>query len=80
VSCAASVTPLHCKGVAATILFAILTSALGMAYMIYGKRQAKFAPLIAGLGLCFYTYFVDGWLWLGLIGAALAALPFVVDF
>jgi hypothetical protein len=66
--------------VAATIFFSIVTSALGIAYMMYGRRQAKFAPLIAGLALCVYSYFIDSWLWLGVIGAALAALPFIVDF
>lgn len=65
---------------AATIFFSIVTSALGIAYMMYGRRQAKFAPLIAGLALCVYSYFIDSWLWLGVIGAALAALPFIVDF
>lgn len=65
---------------AASILFGILTSALGVAYMVYGKRQARFAPLLAGLALCVYSYFVDSWLWLGLIGAALAAVPFIFDF
>jgi hypothetical protein len=66
--------------VAATIFFSIVTSALGIAYMMYGRRQAKFAPLIAGLALCVYSYFIDSWLWLCVIGAALAALPFIVDF
>lgn len=51
-----------------------------MAYIVYGKRQAKFAPIIAGIALGVYAYFVDGWLWLSVIGAVLAALPFVVDF
>lgn len=64
----------------ATLFFGVLTSALGVAYMVYGKRQTKFVPLIAGLALCVYSYFIDRWLWLGLIGAALAALPFVIDF
>lgn len=64
----------------ATLFFGVLTSALGVAYMVYGKRQTKFVPLIAGLALCVYSYFIDSWLWLGLIGAALAALPFVIDF
>lgn len=65
---------------AATLFFAVFTSALGMAYIVYGKRQAKFAPVIAGLALCVYSYFVDGWVWLWVIGALLAALPFFVDF
>jgi hypothetical protein len=48
--------------------------------MMYGKRQTKFVPLIAGILLCAYPYFVDGWLWLSIIGAVLLAAPFLIDF
>jgi hypothetical protein len=59
---------------------AIVASALGMAYMMYGRRQAKFAPVIAGLLLCVYPYFLDSLLWLCVVGVLLAAAPFVFDF
>jgi predicted cobalt transporter CbtA len=65
---------------ATTLLFTLVTSALGMAYIVYGKRQTKFVPLVAGIALCVYSYFVDGWLWLSIIGAVLLVLPFIVDF
>jgi hypothetical protein len=64
---------------AASILFSIIASAFGLAYMTYGKRQSKIMPFLAGFGLCVYTYFVQGWIWLSVIGLALLALPFVVD-
>jgi hypothetical protein len=63
----------------ASILFSIVASAFGLAYMSYGKRQAKFIPFVAGFGLCVYTYFVQGWIWLCIIGVALLALPFLID-
>jgi len=65
--------------VAATLYFSIVTSALGMAYIVYGRRRAKMIPVIAGVLLCFYTYFVEGWLWLSIVGAALALAPFILD-
>jgi hypothetical protein len=37
-------------------------------------------PLIAGMMLCVYPYFVDGVLWLVLVGVALMAAPFLIDF
>lgn len=64
----------------AKLFFWIVTGALGAAYMVYGKRQTKLAPVISGLLLCVYTYFVDSWLWLCVIGACLLAAPFVIDF
>jgi hypothetical protein len=51
-----------------------------MGYFIYGKRQAKFVPLIAGMILCVYPYFVQGVVWLVLIGLAVMAAPFLIDF
>ena len=64
---------------AATLYFNIVISALGVAYIVYGRRQARIVPVIAGIALCFYTYFVDGWLALAGIGALLAAAPFVIE-
>lgn len=58
----------------------LVTGAFGMAYFIYGKRQQRFAPLIAGMLLCVYPYFVRGTVWLALVGAVLLAAPFVLDF
>ena len=64
----------------ASLAIGILTGAIGLAYFIYGKRQARFAPLLAGLALCTYPYFVDSVPWSLAIGAALAAAPFFLDF
>jgi multisubunit Na+/H+ antiporter MnhC subunit len=64
----------------AGLAIGILTGAIGVAYFIYGKRQARFVPLLAGLALCVYPYFVDSVPWSLVIGAALAAAPFFLDF
>jgi hypothetical protein len=62
-----------------TLVFSVFASIVGMAYMAYGKRQVKYVPLLCGVALCVYTYFVDSWTWLVVIAAVLAALPFFVD-
>ena len=63
----------------ATLAIGMLTGAVGVGYFIYGKRQTKFAPLLAGMALCVYPYFVDSVLWLVVIGALLMAAPFLID-
>lgn len=63
-----------------SLVIGIVAGALGMAYMVYGKRQTKFAPIVAGLLLCIYPYFVDSILWLCVVGGALAVAPFLLDF
>jgi len=65
---------------ATSLAVGILTGAIGMGYFIYGKRQAKFVPLLAGMVLCVYPYFVQGVVWLVVIGLALMAAPFLIDF
>ena len=58
----------------------MIAGVFGMAYFVYGKRQAKFAPMICGVLLCVYPYFIDGLLWLAVIGVVLLVVPFVTDF
>lgn len=64
----------------AQLIFGILAGALGLAYIAYGKRQTRLVPVVSGVILCIYPYFVEGWVWLSLVGAALLAAPFVIDF
>ena len=65
---------------ATSLLIGVVTGAVGVGYFIYGKRQAKFVPLIAGMLLCVYPYFLASVpLMLG-IGALLMVAPFLIDF
>ena len=63
-----------------SLLIGLLAGAVGLAYIAYGKRQTKFVPLLSGVALCAYPYFVDTWTWLTAIGVVLLALPFALDF
>jgi hypothetical protein len=63
-----------------SLIVGIIAGAIGVGYFIYGKRQARFAPLLAGILLCIYPYFTDSLLWLSVIGVALVVAPFLVDF
>jgi hypothetical protein len=58
----------------------LVAGAFGMAYFVYGKRQAKLVPMLAGIALCLYPYFLDSVLWLCLVGAVLLVVPFVIDY
>jgi hypothetical protein len=63
-----------------SLIIGIFTGAIGVGYFMYGKRQARFVPLIAGMLLCVYPYFVDSVIWLVVVGVALLAAPFLIDF
>ena len=62
-----------------TLVIGIITGAVGMGYIVYGRRQTKFVPLLAGIFLCAYPYFIDSVVWLCVVGALLLAAPFVID-
>lgn len=63
-----------------SILFAgMIVSTVGVGYLMYGRRQSRFVPLVAGVVLCIYPYFVDDWLWLAVIGVPLLVAPFFFD-
>jgi hypothetical protein len=62
------------------LFIGMIISTVGVGYMMYGRRQTKFAPVIAGVVLCIYPYFVDDWVWLLLIGVPLLVAPFLIDF
>ena len=64
---------------ATSIAISVLTGAIGVGYFMYGKRQTKFVPLLAGMSLCVYPYFIDSVLWLVVVGALLMAVPFFID-
>ena len=58
--------------------FIILFSAVGMAYFMYGKKQASLVPLFCGLALMIYPYFVSSTLPLVGFGVVLSAIPYFV--
>jgi hypothetical protein len=61
------------------LLIGMSAGVIGMAYFVYGKKSSRFTPMICGVVLCVYPYFVDNLLWLCVIGIALLAVPFFTD-
>ena len=65
-------------GSTAYLMWTVLFSSLGLGYFVYGKKQGRPVPLISGVALMCYPYFVSNTYLLAAIGAALSALPFVL--
>lgn len=63
-----------------TVMVSGLLSAIGAGYCIYGKRQRQVIPLLTGIALCVYPYFVSNGYALVAIGLLLMALPWWVRF
>ena len=62
------------------LVIGIITGAFGMAYMVYGRRQNRIVPVVAGVLLCIYPWFTENLFALCAIGAVLLAAPFFTDF
>jgi len=58
----------------------VLYGAVGLGYFMYGKRQKMLVPLICGLGLMGFPYFVSDATMLVVIGCVLLGLPFFVKY
>ena len=61
------------------ILATVLFGAIGMGYWVYGKKQQRLMPMVAGVGLFILPYVVSALLPTVTLGLALVILPFVVD-
>jgi hypothetical protein len=60
------------------LLWGLLFSSCGLGFFLYGKKQRRVVPLVCGLALMGYPYFVsNSWLLVG-IGVALTAVPYFV--
>ncbi|MGA2777797.1 MAG: hypothetical protein ABSF94_09570 [Steroidobacteraceae bacterium] len=60
----------------AQLLWGVLFGSIGMGFAVYGKKQRAPIPLVCGLALMIYPYFVPNTLALVAIGVVLIALPY----
>ena len=62
----------------ADIIAMVVFSVIGVGYFAYGKKSRQLLMLICGIALMGYSYFVDGIVYIILIGVGLIALPFIL--
>lgn len=60
------------------LLWGVLFSSVGFGFFIYGKKQKVVVPLICGLTLMIYPYFISNSTLLVTIGIILMAIPYFV--
>ena len=61
-----------------SLLLGLLFSSIGLGFFIYGRRQKVAMPLLCGLALMVYPYFISSNALLIAIGVALMAIPYFV--
>jgi len=61
-----------------TLLWGVLFGSIGFGFFLYGRKQRAIVPLVCGLALMVFPYFVSGTMLLIAIGVALMAIPWFV--
>jgi hypothetical protein len=59
-----------------TLLWGLLFSSIGLGYFIFGRKQRAVVPLVCGLALMAFPYFVHNDIVLVVIGIVLTAIPY----
>ena len=60
------------------LLWGLLFGSVGLGFFMYGKRQKAVVPLVCGIALMVFPYFVSDTILLVSIGAALVAIPYFI--
>jgi hypothetical protein len=58
------------------LLWGLLFGSIGLGFFLYGKKQRAVVPLICGLALMVYPYFIPNVYALVMIGIVLIAVPY----
>ena len=58
------------------LLWGLLFSSIGLGFFLYGKKQRAVVPLVCGLVLMIYPYFIPNVMVLVAIGVVLIAVPY----
>ena len=61
-----------------TLFWGMLFGSIGLGFFVYGKKQKVIVPLLSGLGLMVFPYFVSNPYALVCIGVLLSVVPLFV--
>jgi hypothetical protein len=61
-----------------SLLWGLLFGSIGLGFLIYGRKQRAVVPLVCGLALMIFPYFVPNTILLIAIGIALIVIPYFV--
>jgi hypothetical protein len=62
------------------LFLGVIFSSIGLGYFLYGKKQKKTVPFVAGLVLMVFPYFIESNFLLSGIGIVLSIIPYFLRF
>ena len=60
------------------LIWGVLVGGVGLGYFLYGKKQRAVVPLVAGISLFIFPYFVSNVILLVIVGMLIIAVPWFV--
>ena len=60
------------------LLWGLLFGSIGLGFFVYGRRQRTVVPLVCGIALMIFPYFVSNTVLLVALGLVLVAVPYFV--
>lgn len=61
-----------------TLMWGIIFGSIGLAFFVYGKKQKAIIPMLSGIGLMVFPYFISNIYLMILSGIVLVALPYFI--
>jgi hypothetical protein len=61
-----------------TLIWGIIFGSIGLGFFIYGKKQKAIIPILSGIGLMVFPYFISDTYIMVLSGIVLVALPYFI--
>ena len=61
-----------------SLFWGLLFGSIGLGFFVYGRRQKTVVPLVTGLALMIFPYFVSNTILLVTLGIVLIAIPYFV--
>ena len=65
-------------GSTAGLLWGVLFISIGLGYFLYGKKQRAISPMVFGVALMMYPYFLANTWMLVIVGTLLTAGPYFI--
>jgi len=62
----------------AVLIWGMVFGAIGLGFFMYGKKQKAIVPLLVGIALFIFPYFISDITLLVIVGAILVVLPYFV--
>jgi hypothetical protein len=60
------------------LLWGLLFSSIGLGFFAYGRKQGRVVPLVCGVALMIFPYFLSSSIPILIIGTVLIAVPYFV--